>query len=95
MNSDETGPVNIGNPSEFRVLELAQRVIQLTNSSSSIIHKPLPLDDPKQRRPDIEKARKSLNWEPLIPLEEGLKSTISYFEKCLQTSGGTLQKAFK
>jgi UDP-glucuronate decarboxylase len=92
MNSNETGPMNIGNPAEFRVLELAQLVIHLTNSSSPILHKALPSDDPKQRRPDIAKARQFLNWEPRISLEEGLKFTISYFEKCLQKSGELLQK---
>jgi UDP-glucuronate decarboxylase len=84
MNSTEIGPVNIGNPTEFRVLDLAKQVIALTGSRSQVIHKPLPSDDPKQRRPDITKARHLLKWEPKVPLEEGLKSTIDYFEKCLQ-----------
>jgi UDP-glucuronate decarboxylase len=85
MNSEEIGPVNIGNPLEFTILELAEKVIALTGSRSKIVHKPLPSDDPKQRRPDISKAKARLNWEPRIALEEGLKSTIQYFEKCLRT----------
>jgi UDP-glucuronate decarboxylase len=87
MNSSETGPINIGNPTEFRVLDLAKQVIALTGSCSPIVHKPLPSDDPKQRRPDIAKARKLLHWEPSIDLEQGLKATIAYFEKCLQSPG--------
>ncbi|OAV68869.1 dTDP-glucose 4,6-dehydratase [Bacteroidales bacterium Barb4] len=75
-----TGPVNIGNPNEFTMLELAEMVIRLTNSTSKIIFQPLPADDPKQRRPDISLAKEKLNgWEPKIPLEEGLKRTINYF----------------
>jgi UDP-glucuronate decarboxylase len=87
MNSSETGPINIGNPTEFRVLDLAKQVIDLTGSCSPIVHKPLPSDDPKQRRPDIAKARQLLHWEPSVALEEGLKATIAYFEKCLQSPG--------
>ncbi|OAV66959.1 Polymyxin resistance protein PmrI [Bacteroidales bacterium Barb6XT] len=75
-----TGPVNIGNPNEFTMLELAEMVIRLTNSPSKIIFQPLPADDPKQRRPDISLAKEKLNgWEPKIPLEEGLRRTIDYF----------------
>ena len=84
MASKESGPINVGNPSEFKVLDLAKQVIELTGSSSKIVHKPLPLDDPKQRRPDIAQARALLRWEPRISLEEGLKSTIRYFETCLK-----------
>ena len=84
MNSDQTGPINIGNPTEFRVLELANQVIALTGSSSPIVHKQLPSDDPKQRRPDISKARTLLSWEPRISLEEGLNTTIAYFEQRLK-----------
>jgi UDP-glucuronate decarboxylase len=84
MNSSQTGPINIGNPTEFRVLDLAAQVIALTGSSSKIVHKPLPSDDPKQRRPDISKARQLLSWEPRVPLEQGLKNTIAYFEGCLK-----------
>jgi UDP-glucuronate decarboxylase len=82
MNSRDgfTGPVNIGNPGEFTMLELAQKVIELTGSASKIIHLPLPQDDPMQRQPDITLAKKELNWEPHIALEEGLKKTIAYFK---------------
>ena len=78
-----TGPVNIGNPCEFTIHELAEMVIRLTHSSSRIIYKPLPSDDPTQRKPDISLARTKLGWEPKVPLEEGLKETIAYFQKIL------------
>jgi UDP-glucuronate decarboxylase len=78
---DFTGPVNIGNPGEFSVLELANLVLRLTGSQSKISFKPLPADDPKQRQPDISLAKTSLSWEPAVTLEEGLKETISYFRK--------------
>ena len=77
---DFTGPVNIGNPGEFTMLELANMVIRLTGSKSQIIFMPLPQDDPKQRRPDISLAKRELAWEPKIQLEEGLKETIKYFK---------------
>jgi len=83
MDSKEAGPINIGNPVEFRILELAEKVIALTGSSSPIIRNPLPSDDPKQRKPDISKAKDLLGWEPSVALEEGLVSTIAYFEKAL------------
>ena len=84
MNQNkETGPINIGNPEEFTILELAEKVIQLTGSSSKIIYKDLPSDDPQQRQPDIQKARKVLGWEPKVSLDEGLKSTIAYFDEVL------------
>ena len=85
MNSrdDFTGPVNLGNPGEFTMKELAQKVIELTGSSSKIIYKPLPQDDPKQRQPIIELAKKELDWEPTTNLDEGLKKTIEYFKECL------------
>ncbi|MDR3002254.1 MAG: SDR family oxidoreductase [Fibromonadaceae bacterium] len=79
MEQPEIGPINIGNPGEFTILELAEKVIQLTGSKSKIVMEPLPSDDPKQRQPDISKAKKVLNWEPKINLEEGLKETIAYF----------------
>ena len=79
-----TGPVNIGNPSEFSILELAEKVINLSASTSEIIFKPLPTDDPKQRKPDIALAKKQLNWEPKIGLEEGLLRTIEYFHNIVQ-----------
>jgi UDP-glucuronate decarboxylase len=77
------GPVNLGNPDEFTILELAERVIELTNSRSKIQFLPLPQDDPTQRRPDISLAKEKLNWEPSIKLEEGLKKTIQYFDEVL------------
>jgi UDP-glucuronate decarboxylase len=85
MNTSEdvTGPINIGNPSEFTILEIAKKIIALTGSSSKIVRLPLPEDDPKQRRPDIQRARDTLGWEPAIALEEGLKRTIKYFETLL------------
>ena len=78
------GPVNIGNPNEFTILELAQTVIKLTNSKSKLIFKNLPKDDPQQRRPDISLAKEKLDWSPKIELEEGLKKTIDYFDKLLK-----------
>ena len=84
MNQDETiGPMNIGNPREFTILELAEKVINLTGSQSKIIFETLPSDDPKQRQPDITQARKVLDWEPKYSLDEGLKPTIAYFDKLL------------
>lgn len=85
MNSpdDVTGPINLGNPQEFSILELAETVIKLTGSRSKIIYKPLPPDDPKQRCPDIALAKRILNWQPSTPLEEGLKRTIEYFRRLL------------
>jgi UDP-glucuronate decarboxylase len=81
QTSDEiTGPINIGNPGEFTILELAEQVIKLTGSKSKIIFQPLPSDDPMQRKPDIAKAQTILGWNPHIELEEGLKKTISYFK---------------
>ena len=80
---DFTGPVNLGNPSEFTILELAEKIINLTKSSSKIIHKPLPLDDPTQRCPDISLAKEKLGWSPKIELEEGLSKTIAYFTEKL------------
>jgi len=74
------GPVNLGNPNEFTILQLAEKVIRLTGSSSKIIFQPLPADDPTQRRPDIELARQKLGWQPTIELEEGLQRTIDYFK---------------
>lgn len=76
-----TGPVNMGNPVEFTILELAQKIIKLTNSKSEIVFLPLPHDDPKQRKPDISLAKEKLNWEPTIQLEEGLLKMIEYFTK--------------
>jgi UDP-glucuronate decarboxylase len=87
MNTPDefTGPVNIGNPGEFTMLELAQNVIRLTGSSSKLIFKPLPSDDPKQRQPDISLAKEVMQWKPTIELEEGLKKTINYFSDLLKS----------
>lgn len=85
MASDEfTGPVNLGNPVEFTIKELAEKVIEMTNSKSKLTLNPLPQDDPKQRQPDITLAKKELDWEPKIKLEEGLKATISYFDNLIK-----------
>jgi UDP-glucuronate decarboxylase len=81
--SEVTGPVNIGNPGEFSILELATMVIGLTGSRSRIVHRPLPQDDPKQRRPDISRAQELLGWQPRTNLKEGLTSTIAYFDRLL------------
>ena len=86
MNSREDflGPVNLGNPGEFTILELAQKVIDKTNSDSKIIFCPLPSDDPTKRRPDISLAKKELDWEPKIELDEGLDKTIEYYSNLLK-----------
>jgi len=87
-SADEViGPINIGNPVEFSMLQLAQEVLDLTGSKSRIAHRPLPQDDPKQRQPDISKAQKLLGWKPATPLTEGLKKTITYFEALLREPG--------
>ncbi len=81
---DVTGPINLGNPGEFTMLELAENVIELTGSKSEIIFEPLPADDPKQRQPDITMAKEKLGWEPTVPLREGLARTIEYFDGLLK-----------
>lgn len=83
-----TGPVNLGNPGEYNILELAETIREMTNSKSAIELHPLPDDDPRQRRPDIEKARETLGWEPRVPLELGLKRTVAYFDRLLSTQAG-------
>ena len=80
---DFTGPVNIGNPTEFTILELAAHIIEMTGARSRIVHMPLPEDDPRQRRPDISRAKELLPWTPRTSLKEGLFHTISYFDKLL------------
>lgn len=80
---DFTGPVNLGNPVEFTILALARKIIELTESRSEIVFKPLPSDDPIQRQPDISLARERLGWKPTIPLEEGLRRTVSYFKQTI------------
>jgi UDP-glucuronate decarboxylase len=77
---DFTGPVNLGNPAEFSILQLAEKVIELTGSKSKIVFKPLPPDDPAQRQPDITLAKEKLNWQLIVPLEDGLKKTVEYFK---------------
>ncbi len=79
-----TGPVNLGNPGEFTILELTQKIIEMTGSRSELRFDPLPQDDPKQRKPDIRRAKELLNWQPTVPLEEGLKKTIAYFDQLIK-----------
>jgi len=92
MNSPEniTGPMNIGNPNEFTIRELAEKVIEITGSKSKIVERPLPEDDPKQRQPNIDLAEKLLGWHPTINLNEGLKRTVAYFEALLREHGKTI-----
>ena len=78
-----TGPVNLGNPKEFTILQLAETVVRMTRSRSKIVFKPLPADDPAQRQPDITLARKALGWEPKVALEDGLRDTVDYFKQAL------------
>jgi UDP-glucuronate decarboxylase len=86
MSSEDgfTGPVNIGNPDEFTILQLAETILRISGSKSKIIYKPLPSDDPKQRQPNIEFAKANLDWEPKVDLEDGLKMTIEYFKKLVR-----------
>ncbi len=83
-DDDVTGPVNLGNPGEFTMIELAENVIELTGSKSKLVFEPLPADDPKQRQPDITLAKEKLGWEPIVPLREGLAKTIEYFDGLLK-----------
>ena len=94
MESDRdiVGPINLGNPSEFTIRQLAETVIDLTGSRSKIIHRPLPQDDPKQRQPDISKAQELLGWQPVVPLADGLTKTIAYFEGLLATQADVTKK---
>jgi UDP-glucuronate decarboxylase len=85
--ADVTGPINLGNPGEFTIRELAEKVIALTGSASRIEQRPLPADDPRQRQPDISRAREVLDWQPKIDLDSGLRQTIAYFDQLL--AGGT------
>jgi UDP-glucuronate decarboxylase len=88
MNSDDDfiGPVNIGNPTEFTMIELAELVKEKAGSSSELVHKPLPENDPAQRKPDITLAKEKLGWEPKIPLDQGIEKTMNYFRKILGES---------
>lgn len=89
MDTDDevTGPINLGNPVEFTMLDLAKTVIELTGSKSSVEFKPIPVDDPKQRQPNISRARDTLGWSPSVPLRDGLSKTIEYFDDLLRTQG--------
>src|SRR5271165_737681 len=89
-SADVTGPINVGNPKEFSILELAEAVIAITGTKSKIVYEPAPSDDPRQRRPDISKAMAVLGWKPKIELREGLVQTVAYFEKLL--SAGTIHR---
>jgi len=86
MQSEERYPVNLGNPNEMTMLEFAQHIQKITGSASRIVFEPLPQDDPKRRRPDISKAKRTLGWEPQVPLENGLRETIAYFRELAVTS---------
>ena len=90
MNSadDVTGPINLGNPTEFTMRELAELVVELTGSRSQVVYRPLPADDPRQRQPNITKARAVLGWEPKVALRDGLEQTIAYFDAMLKENGG-------
>lgn len=83
LMSDRTDPTNIGNPNEMTIMEMAQKILQLTNGKSKLVHMPLPKDDPKVRKPDITNARQTLHWEPKVGLDEGLRQTINYFKQML------------
>ena len=80
MNSNFTKPINLGNPNEFTILELAEKILELTNSKSKVIFKDLPKNDPLQRKPDISNAKEILSWSPKVQLNEGLEKTISFYE---------------
>jgi len=89
---DITGPMNLGNPVETSVAELAQLIIELTGSRSNIVHRPLPVDDPIQRCPDISQAKTLLEWQPQTPLRPGLERTIAYFDQLLAERGETAKR---
>jgi UDP-glucuronate decarboxylase len=87
---DFTGPINLGNPTEFTIRQLAEEVLRQTNSASRLVFKPLPIDDPKQRQPDIALAKTTLDWSPSIELKRGLEKTIAYFRE--QLKNGSIQQ---
>jgi len=89
--SNETGPINLGNPEEISILELAESVIRVTQSKSQIVFEPLPIDDPQRRQPDIAAAREKLGWYPRVCLEKGLVKTLPYFKSLLQETPRTLE----
>ena len=80
MNSRETGPINLGNPDEKSIMEIAEQIVKLTGSKSEFVFKTLPVDDPLRRKPSITKAKNLLNWEPQVTFEDGMKKTIDYFK---------------
>ncbi|MGH9005790.1 MAG: GDP-mannose 4,6-dehydratase, partial [Acidimicrobiia bacterium] len=84
LDGDLTGPVNIGNPAEYTIRQLADMVLEVTGSASEIVHEPLPVDDPTQRQPDITLAREALGWEPQVDLREGLERTAAWFRQALR-----------
>jgi UDP-glucuronate decarboxylase len=92
---DVTGPINLGNAGEFTIRQLAELVIEITGSRSQIVHKPLPVDDPRQRKPDVSKAEAVLGWRPEVALRPGLASTVQYFEALLSEGGGGAERADK
>ena len=85
MNGDYIGPVNLGNPGEYTILQLAETIQRLIDPTAELVFKPLPQDDPQRRQPDISRAKFHLDWEPTVPLEEGLSKTIAYFRDYLST----------
>jgi UDP-glucuronate decarboxylase len=85
--AEVTGPINLGNPDEYSMLQLASVIIDLTGSKSKIVHRPIPQDDPRQRRPDISKAQEFLGWSPTCKLRDGMQRTIEYFEDLLKDAG--------
>jgi UDP-glucuronate decarboxylase len=89
--NEVTGPINLGNPDEFTILELAEAILDLTGSRSKVVQRQLPEDDPRQRRPNISEAQRLLNWHPTVPLKKGLTATIAYFERLL--ADGTVERA--
>ena len=91
MDSNSTGPINLGNPNEISIYELAKIIRTEINNNLDIIHKPLPEDDPKQRKPDISKAKEILNWEPKFDLNKGLNSTIKHFKSIIKKWKGILK----
>ena len=90
MNTEKgvTGPINLGNPNEFTIRQLAELVVEMTGTGSKLVFRPLPTDDPRQRQPDISLAKAELNWEPTTQLREGLEKTIGYFDRLLKEEGG-------
>jgi UDP-glucuronate decarboxylase len=91
--TEVTGPINLGNPSELSILELAKLILDMTGSRSRIVHRPAPQDDPRQRKPDISEAQRLLDWRPTVSLKDGLLRTIPYFERLI--AEGTLERAVR